>query len=72
VYRFAPTFGSGTKSSIRRLETGLIRFAGIVLSGNGCPVSGSRIAVAPKLPARWAAVGTETVWVIPRSLRKPS
>lgn len=53
-------------------DTGLIRLAGIVLPGNGRPVSGSRIVVLPKLPWRWASVGTVSVCVMPLLLRKPS
>ncbi len=49
------------------------RVGGITLPGNGCPVSGSRIAGPPeKSPARCAALGTTRVSVVPRRLRKPS
>jgi hypothetical protein len=51
--------------------SGTIRFAGIVLLGNGWPVSGSRTVVV-KMPCRWAAVGTFVMRVTPRVILVPS
>ena len=51
----------GTKSSSSRRALELIRSAGMVLSVNGRPVSGSRIVVDPKLPVRCASLRDDEV-----------
>src|SRR5712692_2482313 len=46
-------------------EIGFSRDCGIVLSGNGWPVSGSLIILEPKLPARCKALGTVVMVTAP-------
>jgi len=62
-------FGNGTKSFNSCVAAGLMRLEGMMLPVKGWPVSGSRIAVLPKSPRRWASERTTTFVVVPLSLR---
>jgi hypothetical protein len=63
-------FGAGIRARMAA-AVGSMRAAGMVLSGKGRPVSGSRTAPA-KRPCRSAAVGTRVTRVTPRVIRVPS